>query len=270
MKNYIRLSVFLCSLIFLFCACNIEFEKEHFLSAPSCKVLDNANIIGVKQFNSDTLYINLYRQDITGGLSNPIENIGIIYPLGNEDPYLFTDELILKDHEYIYYARIYDGTEYYNTLWSEPIKNINAKYDDAITKLPAYPAGSSWVYSKTDYKLTYTLAPIPNYSLTLIAKSGDKTLAFELEQLNNGVNETVSLTGILPHDFYDTPVTILGICGQKIEMDEDTGTKKQYVYWTKITPIAISGEGITNSNTFTISSSSGGNIEDYSRQLNKF
>lgn len=267
MKNNIRFSAILLALVFIFSSCGIKFVDDNLLSSPTATTIGKSNVISIKKHNSDTKYINIYRQDVTGSTGGNIENIGIVYPLEKEVTFIFQDDLILKDHSYRYYARIYDGVDYYKTDWSNTVKNEDAGITYVTeSDLPGYASGSPWTYTKEDYKLTYTLASDSDFPLAIVMECGNKTQIFQLSQVNSGTNETVSLVGLLSPDYYDKPVKVLGICGQKITSENG---KKHYVHWTKLTPITISGEGITDGTTFSISSSTAGDVEDYSRQLNK-
>jgi len=265
MKKNIGLSVFLFSLLFTLTSCNIQLADENLLASPTCQAQSNGNLIAISKSNSDTKYINIYRQDVSGGAAGEVENIGIVYPKKDDSTSFFTDEYAVQDHTYTYYARIWDGSDYYKTSWSSGVKTTSTTYTD-VSPAPKYAAGGTWSYTKSDYKITYTLASDPSYPLAIVVQSPSKTQIFALEQTNGGTNEVISLTGLLSTDYYDVPVKILGICGQTISK-YDNGDKKE-VHWTPLTQITVSGTGVSN-NTFTISTSSGGNIEDYSRQLNK-
>ncbi len=268
MKNNIRFFTILLSLVFIFSSCGIKFVDDNLLSSPTATTIGTSNVLSIKKHNSDTKYINVYRQDVTGGTNSAIENIGIIYPLAKEVTFIFQDDLILKDRSYRYYARVYDGVDYYKTDWSNTVKNGDAGITYSVeSDLPGYASGSSWTYTKEDYKITYTLPSDSDYPLAIVMECGNKTQIFQLSQVKGGTDETISLVGLLSPDYYDKPVKVLGVCGQKVTSENG---KKHYVHWTRLTPITISGDGISDETTFTISSSTAGNVEDYSRQLNKF
>lgn len=282
MKKYIRLSVLFLTAVF-FTACNITVEEEYTISAPTCDIDAGTCVsISIKKSNSDTKYINLYRQDVTSE-SNPgdIISIGIIYPdnLPEESAVnTFKDFLVINGHDYKYYARIYDGQEYIKTKWSDTVKIPDSGCIEDTKKVKYNTANATFQMDTADYKITFTGTiddpEIKDFNKefkpAIIVKSSERTETFLLPTTTTETPWTLadvwSLRGILSIDFMDTEIEIVGICGQKEEMVEDSKTEKKRIIWTE--PATLKVRGIEN-NKLTIPSAASTKGSDYSRQLNK-
>lgn len=278
MKKYIGLSVF----IFLvgiiagsfLLSCNISITDEVELPKPACEANGSTIIISLPQHSVDTEYINIYRQDVSNPLSL-IENVGIIFPKSYGDDtktYLFTDSLIFKDHNYKYYARYYDGSEYLSTKWT-----------DEVTAIDGYTSVSTTVYVVNDAYISLSLSDysftlhgtiynpsIPNfesdYKPAIILRTKDATQVFEVESIADG--KVISIKGIIPQSFYDKTIELVGICGQKKERinPEDDESAFCRIIWTSPSLIDIEDN---ETNSFLIPSSNGVKGYDYSRKIIK-
>lgn len=278
MKKYIGLSVFifLAGIIagsFLL-SCNITIQDEILLAKPTCEPNSSNIIITLARNSVDTEYINIYRQD-TLIPDAPIYNIGIIFPKSyGEDSktYIFSDSLIFKDHTYKYYARYFDGKEYLNTNWSNEVKASDGLPTDTAI---SYLINNAFVtYNENEYTLTFhneiSNPTIPdfeqNFKPSIIFKTEKSTQIFELESIANG--KTIFIKSIIPPIFYDTPIELVGLCGQKTERinPEDGESAIKRIVWTMPSKIQIEDN---SSNTISIPSTTGINGYDYSRKIAK-
>lgn len=286
MKKNIRLSVFLFLIGILATACNISVEDEFKLASPTCDVdAGNCVSISIKKSDSDTKYINLYRQDVSNS-NHPgeIECVGIIYPQAlSEETAVnqFKDFLVMKGHSYKYYARLYDGSNYTKTSWSNEVKIPAASqcYNDN-TDLAYNTVNANFNIETTTYTMTVegnvTDPAINNFSTeykpAIIVKSSNKTQTFLLNSVAEGT--VIPLRSILSSYFLDTDITIVGICGQKTETDnsnleiDPSNRTIRRISWTPSSEIKVHING-TNRNTINIPTAADSTGADYSRQLNK-
>lgn len=286
MKNFVRFSKILFSFMVIsisLLSCKIELEEEIKFAPPTCNADNGSSVsISLKKYNSDTEYINIYRKDITDGNSNePFINIGLIFPenLSEEkEVNTFTDKLVKNGHSYIYYARIFDGEKYIKTQESNKVKIPNDASCFNDTDTFTYDISATFTYSKEDYTITIegtvtpsTLLPISTgYKPVLIVSSSKKSETFPLPTTLD--NSTISLRGILSDDFFDTNITVEGICGQKIEYDnsntsiEEDKRPIKRIFWTEPKNITLSG---CKKNQFTVPDNSNNHGFDYSRRISK-
>lgn len=264
MKNFIKLSFSV--LLVLFFGCNISIEDEILLDKPTCKMTGNEISISLPKESSDTSYINIYREDITKD-DGEISNIGIIFATDNSI-YFFSDPLIIKNHEYKYYARYREGNEYFKTEWSDSIKATNGYNESDLLKYDV--SSAQLTLNKTDYTLkiegTINSPVITNFSTEytpmIIIKNADKTQVFSLKSVADG--SIISLFGTLPSEYIDTPIKIVGICAQKINYSDEEKKNIESVLWSDSSNIKLTG---CTDNTFTISSSKETDGFDYTRSI---
>jgi len=285
MKNCIRLSVFL-FLAVLFASCNISVEEEYKLSSPTCDVdAGNCISISIKKSDSDTKYINIYRQDVSSeNHPGEIVCVGLIFPQELKDETAvnqFKDFLVQKGHSYKYYVRLSDGKEYTKSQWSNIVKvpSSSSCYGDE-NKLTYRTGSATFDVDKTDYTIKVIgtiLDPeitdyAKEYKPAIIVKTNSATETFILPALAN--ETTISLRGILSTKFLDTDVTIVGICGQKTETDDsnteiaEENRAVKRITWTEYSEVRVRGKDVNN-NTIYIPAAANTTGSDYSRQLNK-
>ena len=280
MKKRTSFLIFLITILTIaFSSCKLKVEAEDLYDKPGVNVTDNQVTIIIPKISNDTKYVNIYRRDLQ---KDDEVNIGILYhPLALENDnknYCYIDTLIKKEHSYEYKVRYYDGSNYNYSEWSDTI------YIESTFK--AYPEsqnlvydanGSSLVYERTDYTLTFSGTIIPpdfpefsteGYKPMLIIQSEDSTQAFEISSVTSG-NTPISLRGMLPSEFLDTNITILGIVAQKTIYDDpskpDDEKQMKTVIWTEPTEIPVNGTG--SSNSIFIPAQTGTAGLDYSRKV---
>lgn len=287
MKKIIRLSVFFISIVLLLASCNLTIEDEYKLSSPTCDVdAGNCISISIKKSDSDTKYINIYRQDISNeNHPGEITNVGIIFPPELKDETAvnqYKDFNVLKGHTYKYYVRLSNGNEYTKSQWSNAVKVPSSSSCYPEETIMTYRTGSAYFeYNSTDYTLK-VVGTILNPEITdfdkfykpaIIVKTAERTETFILPDISDG--STISLRGILSSKFLDTNVTLVGICGEKIERDdtlidvEESLRPVKRITWSEAAEIRVRGKEVNN-NTIFIPAASNSIGMDYSRQLNKF
>ena len=141
----------------------------------------------------------------------------------------------------------------------------------------AYDANNaSLIYERTDYTLAFSGTIIPpdfpefvteEYKPMLIIQNEDSTQAFELSSIAAG-GSPVSLRGMLPVEFLDTNITILGIVAQKTIYDDpnkpENERQMKTIIWTEPTEIPVNGAG--SANVINIPAQTGTAGLDYSRK----
>ena len=93
----------------LFCSCNWNLNQTSYLDRPDIDVEERGFLICGSHVNTDTEYINIYRQDVTDEGNTKIEPVAILFPKGNEDPndqtFRYRDKNVKATHKYRYYVR---------------------------------------------------------------------------------------------------------------------------------------------------------------------
>ena len=265
------------------CKLKVEEEKEELVQKPDLRNIDGRVTLIIPKINSKTYYINIYRKD-----GSNEEIVGVIYPkeIPSEDiTYDFIDKLVIENEEYKYQIRYHDSDGFHYSDWSDELKVQN------ITG--AYPAGTVLVYglentntkfqfSETDFTLKVIhgaiTAPsaITNFSTdyipALVIKSGSDIRAFEIktdpEDFLNGTNP-ISMRGLLPNDFKDKDISIVGLVGETKEYinpaeTDETKLIAKYIRWTPVKSISVSGH---SGGTIMVPSESGSKGHDLSRSV---
>lgn len=265
------------SLIFtsLFMACNITVEDTSLLKAPDVETTSSGIGIRLSVLNSDTNYINIYRIDVTDNTKNEnAVNIGMIFPkvIGiTNSSYFYEDLNVYQGHKYKYYARYKDDSDTYLTNESAVIKS-NTGYP-ATARLKYGTNSVRFIFNEKNQTLrihgNIKDPEINNfadeYVPVISVKCDDKSQVFELGSISD--DEDINLRGILSSEFMDKEIQILGLLGQKKEIQENdklTEIKSQQIkkiIWTEPAEIDIAGY---NNGKITIKSDSGTNGYDYS------
>ena len=263
-----------------FSSCTLKVEDEDLYDKPGVNVTDNQVTLIIPKISNDTKYVNVYRRDLQ---KDDEVNIGILYhPLALENDnknYCYIDTLIKKEHSYEYRVRYYDGSNYNYSEWTDSIYIESTYKAYPESQNLSYDANNaSLIYERTDYTLTFSGSIIPpdfpeftseGYKPMLIVKNPDTIQAFELSSIASN-STPVSLRGMLPNEFLDTEITILGIVGQKTVYEDpnkpDDEKQMKMVIWTEPTEIPVSGSG--SSNIITIPAQTGTAGLDYSRKAN--
>lgn len=245
----------LASLSFSFLGCSFEILEKQLINRPDLNNSSNGIDISLKNSSSDTLYVNIFRQDVTNFAdetksTEPIVNIGLIFAQENNSTFVYQDNYVIKGKKYRYCARLFSQNDGYTyTNWSEGftatagIKEINTRMSYGV------PSSTKFIYDEEEKKITikgdiykpqilseeeYDKSFLP----ALVFQTEKETMAFKIDNLDN--NKVINLTSFLPINFQNTDVKFLGIIGQKIELYKDKKTgedKNQRIIWTEISQV---------------------------------
>lgn len=254
-KTNISLLVFsmLCAIYFaaVFSGCKFNFSETKYLTRPDVELTNNGFRINGNYISNDIKYINIYRQDVSQ--KNNVVRIAVLFPKGDPTPdnqnFYFEDTKVYKNHTYQYYVRfVSEKGEKNRTEWSEKklAKNVGAEtsakfYYDVNT--------ASYEYDSVNHIFTLkngtinapsntAIPDIDKYVPALVFQSGDDIRVFELAAPNT-ISE-VNLKTVLPVSFFNTPVKLLGIVGQKTEKNTAvTPSELQSITWTELASINL-------------------------------
>ena len=233
--------------------CNWNLSDTKYLERPDVNLEEKGFQIRGSYVNSNTKYINIYRQDVHDSKNTKIERVAVLFPKGNDDPndqtYIYKDKNVYSNHKYRYYVRfVTEDGEKNRTEWSEP-KAPKAGVDPSASF--AYNLNSGYykydkdsmtltIQGATDFTppLSTVIDDIDKYKPALVFQAGDLIQAFELSDPNT--TKQVNLKTLLPQSFLNTDISLLGIVGQKkVENTSGKTTELQSITWTDIAKIAI-------------------------------
>ena len=268
-----------------FSSCKLKIEDESLYDKPAVHVTENQVTVVISKVSVDTKYINIYRRDKQ---NDEVYNIGILFHpealLEDNKNYIYVDSLVKEGHSYDYRVRYRINDEYFYSEWSNKIEvtSENNAYEESVN-LTYQANGATLIYEKTDFTLkidgNMTAPDFPEFSTEnfkpmLIFKSDKLTQAFEIASIAD--DTIIELRGLLPSEFLDTNISILGIVAQKIIYDDDTfeddadgdgiednKKAKKTIVWSEPTELDLIGAG--SSKTIYIPSQSGTAGLDYSR-----
>lgn len=281
------------ALSIFFISCQLQVANTNLLTKPDIDISDKQVTLIIHKVNSQTSYINVYRQDITDK-TNPgdIVNIGLLYPkaFGDSQTFVFIDKLVSENKTYIYRVRYVDNESVYYSNWSDSITIDSTKfqnyYAESIKLYYTANATTKFTFSETDYTLKLNnnliqpqLTPfteydadtnIEGYQAMLIVNNGTVSNVFRISfDVVNSSLQTIALKDILPDSFLDKNIVIEGITAQKIEYVDPSVPRDKLeikaVHW--LIPTSIKVNGYTN-NTILIPSSHTTNTGlDYTRKV---
>ena len=268
-----------------FSSCKLKIEDESLYDKPAVSITKDQVTVVISRVSVDTKYINIYRRDKQ---NDEVYNIGILFHpealLEDNKNYIYVDSLVKEGHSYDYRVRYRINDEYFYSEWSNKIEvtSENNAYEESVN-LTYQANGATLIYEKTDFTLkidgNMTAPDFPefsteNYKPMLIFKSDKLTQAFEIASIAD--DTIIELRGLLPSEFLDTNISILGIVAQKIIYDDDTfeddadgdgiednKKAKKTIVWSEPTELDLIGAG--SSKTIYIPSQSGNAGLDYSR-----
>ena len=268
-----------------FSSCKLKIEDESLYDKPAVSITKDQVTVVISRVSVDTKYINIYRRDKQ---NDEVYNIGILFHpealLEDNKNYIYVDSLVKENHSYDYRVRYRINDEYFYSEWSNKIEvtSENNAYEESVN-LTYQANGATLIYEKTDFTLkidgNMTAPDFPefsteNYKPMLIFKSDKLTQAFEIASIAD--DTIIELRGLLPSEFLDTNISILGIVAQKIIYDDDTfeddadgdgiednKKAKKTIVWSEPTELDLIGVG--SSKTIYIPSQSGTAGLDYSR-----
>ena len=274
-KNTILIGIIF-SISLFFISCKLDVKPENTLHRPDVVVEDSGILVRGTYTSSDIQYINVFRKDITNN-ENPI-NIGIIFPSGfdaEDKTFYFLDKTAQDGNKYVYFCRYYEGKfGYYQT---EDSKEIIAPAGGSPITLNV-DSGTKLIYSDVGKILSLdgtepTFSPLgtDNYDFALVATNGKETQCFYLANKDwkaKDKNDTLvstkewNLQVLFPESFLNTEIQILGLVGQRKEINADD--KVQHIFWTPLVSIPVEDENHTiQDNKFYVNIPKGTNGIDY-------
>ena len=274
-KNTILIGIIF-SISLFFISCKLDVKPENTLHRPDVVVEDSGILVRGTYTSSDIQYINVFRKDITNN-ENPI-NIGIIFPSGfdaEDKTFYFLDKTAQDGNKYVYFCRYYEGKfGYYQT---EDSKEIIAPAGGSPITLNV-DSGTKLIYSDVGKILsldgtvpTFSPAGTDNYDFALVATNGKETQCFYLANKDwkaKDKNDTLvstkewNLQVLFPESFLNTEIQILGLVGQRKEINADD--KVQHIFWTPLVSIPVEDENHTiQDNKFYVNIPKGTNGIDY-------
>ena len=263
--NFLVLSGLLSSIIFSLLSCTFEITDKKRIADPD--LISNESsagiIVSLKNSNQDTLFVNIYRQDVTDyvnenvTINEPVLSVGIVFPYVKSNStsnttFVYEDNYVVTGHKYRYCARLYSEADGYTyTNWTP--------FFTAKSSLLAEQANFSYVFTQST-KFTYddkakcitVSGEIHNptglpegtfeqlFTPALVFESSTGTKVFEIEKLENG--SEIYLTSLLPLDFHNTDIKLIGVVGQRVFTTKEPKTnlvKTQKVVWTSLCPITL-------------------------------
>lgn len=230
--------------------CKWNLSDTKYLERPDVNLEEKGFQIRGSYVNKDTKYINIYRQE-TFHKNAKIERVAVLFPEGNDDPkdqtYIYKDKNVYSGYKYRYYVRFVtsDG-EKNRTDWTEPKAPTAGVAPGASF---AYTVGDLYyVYDSDNLTLTISdntkdftppaasvISDISEYKPALVLEAEDKIQTLELVSPNT--TKDINLKTLIPQDFYNKDIKLLGIVGQKVV--KNSKGLKQYVTWTDIASINI-------------------------------
>lgn len=251
--------------------CKFDLSESKFLQRPDIEVKNDFIIIRGPYVNSDTKYINIYRQDVTE--NSDIERIAVLFPKGfdkDNQTYIYFDYNIFYSHEYRYYVRFVEENGSKNrTEWTDKKNNTaTTKNFGACSYAYTVPNDAIYTYDGTEMTLklpagkTFTepdaIDDYSEYKPALVFQRGEIIQTYEVNDFEN-----VALKSLLPKEYLYTDVKLLGIVGQRKVYSEGTDPELQFITWTELTPITIKNDAGNVITSFRLEPAYGDNGFDY-------
>lgn len=272
-KNSIFIGIIF-SLSILFASCKLDVKPENTVHRPDVEVQDDSILITGTYSSSDIQYINIYRKDITNNGS--FENIGIIFPSGfnaANKTFSFTDKTYANGNKYVYSYRFYEGKfSYYHSGESDEVTApASGSATVSITVDPALKLKYSDSVKEIALDGTDPSGLPSDYDFAMVISNGSKTQCFHLAnyqwEAKDSSGTLVStkawnLQVLLPEDFLNTEIEVLGIVGQKKVLNGASAVQR--IFWTSLYQIPVNNATNTIlNNKFTVSIPTGTNGIDY-------
>ncbi len=265
--RFFILSGVLSSFLFSLLSCSFEITEKKRISDPDLTSSEAGITITLKNNNQDTLYVNIYRQDVTEILNeslasaNPASTeydcIGIVFPYEKSNStsnatFVYEDNYVIAGRKYRYCARLYSSVDGYTyTKWTPFFTAKNGLLGSDSTFYYYTQAEQSLVYNEISKTIkvagefdnpkglpegTYEASFTPAF----VFQANESRRVFEIESLE--VDSVIYLSSLLPLDFHDADIKFIGIVGQKVfseKSPKDNTTKTQKVIWTTLCPVKL-------------------------------
>lgn len=270
------LSLLICAILtaFLVCGCKFNLSDSQYLDRPDVIVRDGYFEIIAPYISTKTKSITIYRQNVHDNTDSEIERVAIIYPKGIEDAndqtMHYDDERVLAGQEYRYFIRFTDDQGVRNrTEWSDQ-KVLTSGGAPSRNKI-AYTVNNYYTYNPDTMILTCAadftapdnsvITDIASYKPCVVLQAGEKVQVFEIPE---GNTKYVPLKTMVPDDFLDVDVTLLGIVGQKTETNSKDATITKCISWTCMTAVQVKNAAGNPFNPFQLNPEHGSDGIDYS------
>ena len=252
----INKSLFLLTAVFIsaafFTGCKWNLNQTSYLDRPDIDVEERGFLICGSYVNTDTKYINIYKQDVTDEGNTKIEPVAILFPEGNDDPndqtFRYRDKNVKATHKYRYYVRfVTSAGEKNRTEWSE-IKTATGGADSTASF--AYNInGAFYTYDSVNMILeirdntkdltapsSTIISDIDDYVPALVFQKDDEIQSFAI--VSPDTTKSINLKSLLPQNFLYADLTLLGVVGQKTVKKPDSEVL-QSITWTDIVSIPV-------------------------------
>ena len=258
--KFLILAGVLAGFLFSLSGCTFEITEKRRIADPDVLNTSKGITVTLKNSNSDTKHINIFRQDVTTVINEnytdcPIINIGIVFPYlkgtsTSNTTFVYEDTNVIKNRKYRYCARLYNESEGYTyTNWTSPIKASNGINSNTSRISYGIPQTAKFVYDSSAKTITISgdiVNPTgmeegefeENFVPALVFASKDETRVFEVESIED--KSVIYLGTLLPYEFFDTNLTFLGIIGQRVEyytILKTKETKIQRIIWTELSTV---------------------------------
>lgn len=277
-KSLIISALFAVVFTLLASGCKFNLSDSKYLNRPDVDFKDGYISVRGSYVNSKTTHISIYRQDITDPTPSEVERVALLYPAGfskTNQTYIYYDYNIFKGRKYHYYVRFVEENGAKNrTEWSEEIMNNEAVLPskDSVSYAYSIPEGADYTYTQSTMSLTLpsgkdfvkpTFISEAEYDVqyvpALVLQANGKVQTFKVADTTD-----IQLKTIIPNDFFDTEITLLGIVGQHVDYVEGSTTELKQIIWTSLAPVKVK-DSKTNEYvaTFTVAREHGEDGYDY-------
>lgn len=263
--RFLILSGVLSSFLFSLLSCTFEISDKKRIADPD--LISNESsagiIVSLKNSNQDTLFVNIYRQDVTdymnetANIDEPVLCVGIVFPYVKSNStsnttFVYEDNYVIAGHKYRYCARLYSDVDGYTyTNWTpfftakSSLLSDQAIFNYGITQTTKFTYNdlsktitiSGEIYKPTGLaEATYD----EQFTPALVFESDAGTKVFEIEEFKDG--SVIYLATLLPLEFHNKDIKLLGVVGQRAFTSKDPKTnvdKTQKVVWTGICPFPL-------------------------------
>ena len=248
MKKLTIIPAFISLIMLTFTGCNWNVTDSKYLTRPDIEVKGSSIIIRGAYVNSETKYINVYRQDVTDNEDAEVVRLGVIFPSGfdkENKTFMFFDENIFSGHEYRYYVRFVEENGSKNrTEWTEKKSNTNGAVPSSGSYAYAVPTDAKYTYDPVQFTLTLpsgkdfteptAIADFTEYKPALVFQNDDIIQTYEIADTTS-----VNLKTLLPQDYLYKDIKLLGIVGQKKEESGGTEPALKYIFWTELAAVKV-------------------------------
>ncbi|MDE5899107.1 MAG: hypothetical protein K2H09_07605 [Treponemataceae bacterium] len=231
-------------------------DEDKTVRVPDVQLQKNNTVTIALARNENAKYINIFRKKDAEDDGAAI-NIGEIIPTDKDNltAYQFVDQYFLKDEKYEYAARYCFSDGYILTGWGtwnsdEPLSGTKSyswndfspdaylEYNEETKCLevcgddiPAVLDSDSKAADDFSIVLVLSYAPDSNTKKTrtfAVNESGEISAGL-------AVGKVINLRSVLPQDFFDKPVSVVGMIGQKVDKSENY----TMLFWSELQELPV-------------------------------